>query len=268
MSFIANRAYSYSSQLAKEKGSFSLFDYEKYSKNPFFVEALTDETKKKIKANGLRNAGVLSIAPTGTISNIAVGYVMNNKRYIGVSSGIEPVFALYYTRRSESFDKSFKIFQPTVQSYIDMNGLAASIDKAETDDALMNVLPEYFFKTAHKIDPLMRVRMQGVAQKYIDHSISSTVNLPEDIEPEVISNIYIEAWKHGLKGITIYREGSRYPILSTAGKKSEFMEYKDRLFKLKINGNETIAKGDDIMVLPNGQLTTIYHAMKSGAISG
>jgi ribonucleoside-diphosphate reductase alpha chain len=94
------------------------------------------------------------------------------------------------------------------------------------------------------------------------------VNLPEDIEPEVISNIYIEAWKHGLKGITIYREGSRYPILSTAGKKSEFLEYKDRLFKLKINGNETIAKGDDIMVLPNGQLTTIYHAMKSGAISG
>jgi len=268
MSFIANRAYSYSSQVAKEKGSFKLFSYEKYSKNPFFTEALTDETKKKVKESGMRNAGVLSIAPTGTISNIAVGYVLNNKRYLGVSSGIEPIFALYYTRRSESFDKTFKIFQPTVQAYIDLNGLASSIDKAETDDALMNILPEYFFKTAHKVDPLMRVRMQGIAQRYIDHSISSTVNLPEDIEPEVISNIYIDAWRHGLKGITIYREGSRYPILSTAGKKSEFTEYKDRLFKIKINGSETIAKGDDVMVMPNGQLTTVYHAMKSGTISG
>jgi ribonucleoside-diphosphate reductase alpha chain len=268
MSFIANRSYMYSSQIAKEKGPFNLFDYEKYSKNPFFSEALSKETRESVRKNGLRNAGVLSIAPTGTISNISVGYVLNNKRYLGVSSGIEPVFALYYTRRSESFGKSFKIFHPTVQAYIDMNGLGSSIEKAETDDALMNILPEHFFKTAHKIDPLMRVKIQGTAQRYIDHSISSTVNLSEDIEPEVISNVYIDAWKHGLKGITIYREGSRYPILSTAGKKSEFAEYKDRMFKVRIGGSESLAKGDDVIMMPDGRLTTVYHAMKSGVISG
>jgi ribonucleoside-diphosphate reductase alpha chain len=132
----------------------------------------------------------------------------------------------------------------------------------------MNMLPEYFFSTAHKLDPLKRVRMQGIAQRYIDHSISSTVNLPEDIEPEVISNIYIEAWKNGLKGITIYREGSRYPILSTTGKKTEFDEEKDKSFKIKMNGNEVVAKGDDVIMLPDGKLTTIYHAMKKGLISG
>ena len=267
--FICNRAYLYSSIIAKEKGSFNLFKYEEYSKNPFFKEALDTEVKESIKKNGLRNAGVLSIAPTGTISNIAVGFVLNKKRYLGVSGGIEPIFALYYTRRSESLDRSFKIFHPTVQAYIDMNGLAGSIEKAETDEALMNILPDYFFSTAHKLDPLKRVRMQGIAQRYIDHSISSTVNLPEDIEPEVISNIYIEAWKNGLKGITIYREGSRYPILSTAtGKKSEFDEEKDKSFKIKMNGSEVVAKGDDIIMMPDGKLTTVYHAMKKGLMSG
>jgi len=266
--FICNRAYLYSSIIAKEKGSFNLFKYEEYAKNPFFKEALDDKTKESIRENGLRNGGVLSIAPTGTISNIVTGFVLNNKRYLGVSGGIEPVFALYYTRRSESLGKSFKIFHPTVQAYIDMNGLAGSVEKAETDEALMNILPEYFFSTAHKLDPLRRVRMQGIAQRYIDHSISSTVNLPEDIEPEVISNIYIEAWKNGLKGITIYREGSRYPILSTAGKKTEFDEEKDKSFKIKINGNEVVAKGDDVMMMPDGKLTTIYHAMKKGLMNG
>ncbi|MCX6774153.1 MAG: adenosylcobalamin-dependent ribonucleoside-diphosphate reductase [Candidatus Micrarchaeota archaeon] len=269
MKFICNRAYLYSSKIAKEKGSFNLFKYDDYSKNPFFKEALDSEVKESIKKNGLRNAGVLSIAPTGTISNIAVGFVLNNKRYLGVSGGIEPIFALYYTRRSESLDRSFKIFHPTVQAYIDMNGLAGSIEKAETDEALMNILPDYFFSTAHKLDPLKRVKIQGMAQRYIDHSISSTVNLPEDIEPEVISNIYIEAWKNGLKGITIYREGSRYPILSTAtGKKSEFDEEKDKSFKIKMNGSEVVAKGDDIIMMPDGKLTTVYHAMKKGLMSG
>ncbi len=149
-----------------------------------------------------------------------------------------------------------------------MNGLAEMAQEANEVETLKEILPDYFFRTAHEIEPSMRVKIQGIAQKYIDHSISSTVNLPEDINPEVISDIYIESWKNGLKGITIYREGSRYPILSREGQESEFAKFKDKKFKIKVNGKEVVLKGDDVIVLPNGKLTTLYHAIKDGIIGG
>ena len=84
------------------------------------------------------------------------------------------------------------------------------------------VLPDFLLRTAHKINSKNRVIIQGAIQKYIDHSISSTINLPEDVNPEIISDIYLKAWKENLKGVTIYRDGSRFPILSTEGELSEF----------------------------------------------
>jgi ribonucleoside-diphosphate reductase alpha chain len=109
------------------------------------------------------------------------------------------------------------------------------------------------------------VEIQGRCQKYIDHSISSTVNLPEAIEPEVISNVYLNAWKRGLKGITIYRDGSRYPILSVDTDITEFQEMKQKNYKLLLaNGVENVTlRGDDIIVTPDGRLTTVYHHIKS-----
>ncbi len=264
--FYANEAYSYSADLAAEKGPFPLWDYEKYSRGLFFQEALSDEVKEKIRRQGLRNVALLSMAPTGSLSNIALGIVVNGRNYIGVSSGIEPVFALYYTRRSESLSKDgdlyFRVFHPPVQAYLDMKGLSEAAQEGD----LREVLPEHFFRTAHEIDPMMRVKIQGVIQRYVDHSISSTVNLPEDVHPEVISDIYLAAWEHGLKGITIYRDGSRFPVLSVEGKKTEFQEYKDRMFVLVKDGKEVKLRGDDVLVLPDGRLTTVYHAIKEGIL--
>ncbi|NPA85549.1 MAG: adenosylcobalamin-dependent ribonucleoside-diphosphate reductase [Crenarchaeota archaeon] len=262
--FIANKAYEASIELAEEKGPFPAFK-ESLFRSPFF-KALDKEVVKKAKEKGLRNVAVLSIAPTGTISNIAVAFTLDGKNYIGVSSGIEPVFALYYKRRSESLNKIFKVFHPIVQAYLDMHGLGEMAQERD-EEGLKEVLPPHFFRTAHHIDPLMRVKIQGVAQRYIDHSISSTINLPEDIEPEVMSDIYIAAWKEGLKGVTVYRDGSRYPILSVEGEETEFQRYKNRKFKIIVGEKTYIAKGDDVLYY-KGRLTTVYHALKKGLLQG
>lgn len=267
----ANTAYQASADLAEEKAPSPIFDYEAYSKGRFFQEALTEETKERIRKKGLRNIAVLSIAPTGTISNIVLGYRLGDKNFIGVSGGIEPVFALYYTRRSEGLSSGgsnifFKIFHSTVDAYLHQHNLADAAQGTRDSEELKKVLPKHFFRTAHFISPSQRVLVQGLWQKYVDHSISSTVNLPEDIDPETISNIYLDAWKHGLKGITVYREGSRYPILSTETQKSEFQKNKEELYEVEIDGEQRPMKEDEVVSLPNGRLTTVYHAMKAGQL--
>jgi len=262
MKFITNAAYQASASLAGEKGSSSIFNEEEYMKCPFVKEALSDETQNQISENGLRNIAIMSIAPTGSISNIVLSYKTNNKNYIGVSGGVEPIFATHYTRRSESFgNKFFKVFHSTIQAYIDINDLQKQVDDEEN---IEKVLPDYLLRTAHKIDSNKRVEIQGLIQKYIDHSISSTINLPEDVKPEIISNIYLKAWKAKLKGVTIYRDGSRFPILSTEGELTDFQENKEKQFKITNENNEDImVRGDEIMKLPNGSLTTMYHYMKN-----
>ena len=262
MEFITNASYQASASLAGEKGSSSIFDEEKYMKCPFVIEALSDETKSSIMENGLRNIAIMSIAPTGSISNIVLSYQNEEKNYIGVSGGVEPIFATHYTRRSESFgNKFFKVFHSTIQAYIDINNLQQEVDKSKNVD---DMLPDYLTRTAHKINSEKRVEIQGLIQKYIDHSISSTINLPEDINPEIISDIYLKAWKEKLKGVTIYRDGSRFPILSTDGELSDFQLQKEKQFKItNDDGKDEIINGDEIIKLPNGQLTTMYHYMKN-----
>jgi len=264
MEFIANYSYQASSFLAEEKGKAPAFDYEAYKENPFYQEALWLQTKTFIKEKGLRNIALLSIAPTGTISNIAVGFRIGDKNYIGVSGGIEPIFAMYYTRRSESLSqKTFRVFHSTITAYIELNYVDKSFLDTASYEELKNFLPAPFFRTAHYIDPEKRIKIQSIAQKYIDHSISSTINLPEDIEPEVISEIYIRAWELGLKGITIYRDGSRFPVLVSPGKKTEFQRFKDKLFEI-VDGDNVVAvvRGDEVIELSDGRLTTIYHYLK------
>ena len=146
-----------------------------------------------------------------------------------------------------------------------MNDLQEKVDQAEDVDS---VLPEYLTRTAHKIDSIKRVNIQGVIQRYIDHSISSTINLPEDVQPEVISDIYLKAWKKDLKGVTIYRDGSRFPILSTETELTEFQKVKENEFKISVDGNEIItANGEEIIKLPDGTLTTVYHYLKNSDVA-
>ena len=109
-----------------------------------------------------------------------------------------------------------------------------------------------------------RVVIQGAIQKYIDHSISSTINLPEDVNPETISDIYFDAWKENLKGVTIYREGSRFPILSTeSGPLGDFQKCKDNKYVIMDGDVEKEVAGDDIIKLPDGSLTTVYHHLNA-----
>ena len=176
------------------------------------------------------------------------------------------MFALYYTRRSESFgNQKFRVFHSTVQAYLDMKEL--------TEDAqhrsLEELLPAHFHRTAHVVAPDMRVKIQATCQRYVDHSISSTVNLPEDVEPEVISRIYLQAWRNGLKGITVYRDGSRSPILSVDGTSTPFQEAKNKRFRLRLppgEGAEVACEievgGDEVVRLPDGRLTTVYHLLR------
>jgi ribonucleoside-diphosphate reductase alpha chain len=191
---IKNVIYDYSTTLAEEKGSFPAFDAEKHLAQPF-VSRLDPQVKERIRTKGIRNAAITTIPPVGSGSILA-----------GCSSGVEPVFALFYTRRSKSLSEGeFKVFHPLVREHMAVSGIASE-----------EKLPSYFV-TAHQIKGEMRVKMQAAIQKHIDTAISSTVNLPQDITPEEVERIYMKAWKMGCKGITIYREGSREGILETAG---------------------------------------------------
>jgi ribonucleoside-diphosphate reductase alpha chain len=197
---IKNVFYDYSTDLAKEKGSFPAFDATKHIAQPF-ISRLDEKVKEKIMTQGIRNAAVTTIPPVGSGSILA-----------GTSSGVEPVFALFYTRRSKSLSEGeFKVFHPLVNEYMAATGAR---DEGQ--------LPNYFV-TAHQIKPEKRVKMQATIQKHIDTAISSTVNLPEDITPEEVEKIYLLAWRMGCKGITVYREGSREGILETekVSKKTE-----------------------------------------------
>jgi len=169
----------------------------------------------------------------------------------GVTSGIEPVFALSYVRRSESLSKEFfKVYHPLVKRYMEKYGI-----KSEEE------LPD-FFVTAHEIDPYFRVKMQATIQKHIDHSISSTVNLPSDITEKTISDIYFYSWKLKCKGITVYREGSREGVLITEQKSSEKKEEAKPSFKRpRIMVGETVK-----FRLPQGSLYVTVNKDESDQI--
>lgn len=199
MRVIRDESYKTSVELAKEKGPFPLYKWEGYSKSKF-IQALPKEIKDAIKKNGIRNSTVITVPPVGTGSIVAQ-----------TSSGIEPIFCTSYRRKVKNHDgdtyTEYKVYHPLIK-------------KMFGDD---ENLPDYVV-TAHDIDPYFRVKMQGVIQKYVDSSISSTVNLAEDVSVETVADIYMTAYKAGLKGITVYREGSREGILQT----EEFAKKKEK----------------------------------------
>ena len=207
-------AYETSAELAKEKGEFPNFDWDGYSQS-LFVQDLPKKLQNKIKKNGIRNCTLTTVAPTGSGAIVA-----------RVTSGVEPIFATSYQRKVKKNDSlgkefdTFTVYHPVVK---EMFG---------TDENL----PEYVV-TAHNVDPYFRVKMQGVVQKYIDSSISSTVNLAEETTVDTVADIYMTAYKADLKGITVYREGSREGILITDDKSSENEEQNSETAEMKTARN-------------------------------
>ena len=196
---MANQALFKSSKIAKLKEA----PYEKYDlrvmSTPYFKAHADTFTHKCVEFYGLRNSQLLTIAPTGTLSTM-----------LGISGGIEPIFANSYTRKTESLhghDEFYKVYTPIVQEYMDAHDLK---DESE--------LPKWFV-TSSDISPRDRIAMQAVWQNSIDASISSTINLPETATVEDIKDIYMTAWEMGLKGVTVFRNGcKRTGILTTDSK--------------------------------------------------
>ena len=225
---IAIEAYRSSVQMAKERGAFKVYDSEREKNNPFINRlkdadpALYDEMKQY----GRRNIACLTIAPTGTVSLMTQ-----------TTSGIEPVFMPVYKRRrkvnpndpdvrvdftdetGDAFEE-FIVYHPKFMTWMETKGYDTTKHyNQEEIDAMVAESP-YHKATANDIDWLKKVQMQGRIQKWVDHSISVTINLPADVSEELVNDLYVEAWKCGCKGCTVYRDGSRSGVLvSTDNKK-------------------------------------------------
>lgn len=201
---LANESIKASALLAKEEGAYPKFNKEAVLQSEFLNKNATIETFELVKKYGLRNSQILTIAPTGSLSTM-----------LGISGGIEPIFSLSYTRKTESLhgeDVYYKVFTPIADNYMKAHGLTEE-----------EQLPE-FFVTAQTLNPLKRVEMQGIWQEHIDASISSTVNLPNSATIEDVEELYIHAWKKGLKGLTIFRDGcARLAVLTLGDKKEEIV---------------------------------------------
>ena len=244
---LANESLKASALLAKEYGAYPKYNEHAVLSSPFLRANATDGTINLIQMYGLRNSQILTIAPTGTLSTM-----------LGISGGIEPVFSYSYTRKTQSLhgeDVFYKVFTPIAKEYMDEHEIENEED-----------LPD-FFVSAQTIDPLMRVRMQGIWQRHIDASISSTVNLPNSATVYEVFDLYVAAWKNGLKGMTIFRDGcARTGVLTLEPKKEEKPEIeekpKNELNNLLPQMNNNLKFGDTIM--PSDNLIGLKKTIKSG----
>lgn len=207
---MADMAIKTSAVLAKKYGVYPKYKPEAVEQSAFYSKNALGETKELVESFGLRNSQLLTIAPTGSLSTM-----------FGVSGGIEPIFANYYTRKTESLkghDEYYKVYTPIVKEYMDKHGLK---DDSE--------LPGYFV-TAQTLDYKNRIYMQSVWQSHIDASISSTVNVPNDFTVEQVEGLYMTAWDAGLKGVTIFRDGcKRAGILTIKENVEDIVEKPHRL---------------------------------------
>jgi ribonucleoside-diphosphate reductase alpha chain len=202
MKFMINSAVKASALNAKEKGAFPLYDYEKISNSNFYKETITPEVDAIVKKNGLRNSRLLSVAPTGSISNI-----------LGVSGGVEPFFQINYTRRIISmFDEEKKI---TVWE-------KTPLEMSRVLDIAPENLPDWTKITSQNLEFKNRADVQATIQKYVDTAISSTFNIPNSASVQDVMDIYTTAWKKGLKGATVFRDRcAKIGILAGINEKTE-----------------------------------------------
>lgn len=227
---IALEAYRSSVNMAKERGAFAIYDSEREKNNPFInrLKEADPELYEEMKKYGRRNIACLTIAPTGTTSLMTQ-----------TTSGIEPVFMPVYKRRrkvnpndpqthvdfvdetGDAFEE-YIVFHHKFVEWMTVNGYDPTKRYTQEEiDKLVEKSP-YYKATSNDVDWLMKVKMQGRIQKWVDHSISVTINLPNDVDEELVNRLYVEAWKSGCKGCTVYRDGSRSGVLiSTQTKKKK-----------------------------------------------
>ncbi len=220
---LALSAYKSSVEMAKERGPFTIFDAQREVNNPILLRIKQEDPQlhSDMMRHGRRNIALLTIAPTGTTS------IMTQ-----TTSGIEPVFLPVYKRRRKvnPNDKNAKIdfvddvndsweeynvFHHNFITWLKVKGYNVDEVKNMDDEQMDEVIKEspYYKATSNDVDWHQKVKMQGAIQKWVDHSISVTINLPEDAKEELVSELYIEAWKSGCKGVTVYRDGSRSGVL-------------------------------------------------------
>lgn len=226
---LALNAYRSSVAMAKERGCFEIFDAKREQNNPFILRLKGEDAQlyADMVEYGRRNIACLTIAPTGTTSLMTQ-----------TTSGIEPVFMPVYKRRrkvnpnepdvhvdfvdevGDSFEE-YIVYHSKFLTWMQVNGIDAAKKYSQDEiDALVKRSP-YYKGTANDVDWLMKVRMQGAIQKWVDHSISVTVNLPNNVDEILVNKLYIEAWRSGCKGCTIYRDGSRSGVMISVSKKDK-----------------------------------------------
>ncbi len=226
---LALNAYRSSVEMAKERGAFEVFDARREEHNPFLlrIKETDADLYNDIMTYGRRNIACLTIAPTGTTSLMTQ-----------TTSGIEPVFMPVYKRRrkvnpndaevhvdfvdevGDSFEE-YIVYHKKFMEWMNVNGYDTTKNYSQEEiDALVAKSP-YHKATANDVDWLMKVKMQGAIQKWVDHSISVTVNLPNDVDEALVNRLYIEAWRSGCKGCTIYRDGSRSGVMISVSEKEK-----------------------------------------------
>lgn len=225
---LALEAYKSSTYLAKERGAFTIYDAEREKNNPFIIRMKQADPVmyNNMVKFGRRNIALLTIAPTGTTSLMTQ-----------TTSGIEPVFSVFYKRRrkvnpndkdvkvtfrdevGDSWEE-FNVFHHKFVDWLRLNGYDPDKVTGMSDEEINAIIAKspYYRATANDVDWVAKVRMQGDIQKWVDHSISVTINLPSDVREELVSELYLTAWKSGCKGATVYRDGSRNGVLIAAGK--------------------------------------------------
>ncbi len=226
---LALSAYRSSVEMARERGAFAIYDAQREAANPFVqrLKQADPQLYADMAQYGRRNIACLTIAPTGTTSLMTQ-----------TTSGIEPVFLPVYKRRrkvnpndtnvhvdyvdevGDSFEE-YIVYHPKFMEWMKVNGLDTTKRYSQEEiDSLVARSP-YYKATANDVDWLMKVRMQGAIQKWVDHSISVTVNLPSDVDEALVNRLYVEAWRSGCKGCTIYRDGSRSGVMVSVTKKEK-----------------------------------------------
>ncbi len=236
---LAIEAYHSSVDLAEERGAFPVFDIEREKNNPFIarIKEAAPKVYEKMERVGRRNIALLTIAPTGSVSictqttsGIEPAYMVSYKRRRKVNPNDKDVNVTFIDEVGDTWEE-YNVFHPKFEKWLEINGYDVKEVKGYSEKDLQGILKEspYYKATSNDVDWVEKVRMQGEVQKWVDHSISVTVNLPKDVKEELVSDVYTTAWESGCKGMTIYRDGSRDGVLiSNDNKKNEnVIEFKE-----------------------------------------
>ena len=255
---LALAAYGSSVQMAKERGAFEIYDPKREENNPYInrIREAKPELYEEMVKYGRRNIACLTIAPTGTTSLLTQ-----------TTSGIEPVFMPVYKRRrkvnpsdkdvhvdlvdenGDSFEE-FIVYHHKLVTWMNINNIPVRRDYTQEElNAIVEKSP-YYKATANDVDWVNKVRMQGEVQKWVDHSISVTINLPNDISEEMVGRLYVEAWRSGCKGCTVYRDGSRTGVLVALSENDKKKEEEKEKAAMEEGPSRYIAEEEHILKRP------------------